>query len=281
VTTGKLPVAVLLLVVMAGFVQFSYDSQRGYFAERDVFLTLPTGKVLKVFSFGYHRLVADVLFIWSIQFYSSYHLVNRFDHIERIFNVITDLRPKFRAAYYIGSIIMALEAKDYQMAIRLLQKGSRNMSDEWVFDYEAAYYARKYLGDYRLAETYYRRALRNPSAPALIRRQMAHMVYLQDNLQEARKLWADIYQNSSSDLERNAAIHHLYQIKFELDKKMLETKIRRYRQHYGRNPINLNELRRTGLINEVPKDFSGQDYLYDLKTGTIQPRKSFKWKRFS
>jgi tetratricopeptide (TPR) repeat protein len=265
-------------MILSGLVQFSYDSRRQYFSERDVFVNLPSGKTLKVLSFGYHRLVADLLFIWSIQFYSNYHYTNRFNYIEHVYDVITDLSPKFKAAYYIGSIIMALEAKEYEMAIRLLQKGSQNMNSEWVFDYESGYYASKFLKDYQRAQRFYAKALQNPNAPPLVRRLHAHMTYMKDNLEEAYVLWQEIYNNARSELETNAAIHHLYQIKFEIDKKFLDEKLNRYRKRYGQYPMELSELLRVGAIKSIPVDFNGDGYIYQRDRGTIAARKSFKWK---
>mgnify|MGYP001439626797 CR=1 FL=1 len=57
------------LTLTAGALQFHYDTRVEYFADRQAFLALPDGNTLKVLSFGYRNLVADVLFIWAIQFY--------------------------------------------------------------------------------------------------------------------------------------------------------------------------------------------------------------------
>src|SRR4030042_3125540 len=176
--TVKWGIFLSFFLILAGFIQFSYDSKVNYFAEKKTFISLPSGKTLKILSFGNANLVADVLFIWSIQFYSTLNLTNRFDFIDNIFNVITDLNPQYRAAYYYGATIMALEAKEYRMAIRLLQKGSQNMTQEWIFDYEAGYYAYKFLNDVDLAEKFYLNASGKPDAPPIIKRMRAHMIYI-------------------------------------------------------------------------------------------------------
>ena len=269
-----------LLMTGVGFFQHSYDSKRNYFAERDTFVTLPSGKTLKVLSFGYRNLVADMLFIWSIQFYSSYNLTNRYDYLEHVYNVITDLTPKYKEPYVVGSWIMALELGDLRMAMRLLEKGSRNMPEEWFFDYECGFYAYKELKDYKLAEKYFTRAASKPTAPSHVRRRQAHTIYMQDNLQSAYKLWKDILDNAGDDgFARSAALNHLFQIKYEMDKKNLGEKIKQFKQQYGRFPQNLFELVRARLIQFVPKDYSNSDYLYDPKTGIVKAYKEFKWKK--
>lgn len=268
------------LIVLAGLLQFSYDTRVDYFSEKETFVSIPSGQTLKVLSFGNRNFVADMLFIWSIQFYSTLNLTNRFEYIEDIFNVITDINPQYRSAYYYGAIIMALEAREFRMAIRLLQKGSRNMKHEWIFDYESGYYAYKFLKDHKLAESYYLKASQNPEAPSLVKRRRAHMTYVRDELNEAFELWSDIYKTAKTQLEKDASIFHLYQIKFEMDKKSLEKKIQSYKIRFGNNPVDLNLLKQAGLINEIPKDFHGNDYIYDMKNGTINAKRVYKWKKY-
>ena len=217
----SLGVFFLLLMILAGVLQYQYDARVDYFTHKNIFLSLPSSKALKILSFGYQNILADLMYIWSIQFYSTYHIDNRFDYIEHIYNLITDLNTQFKAAYYIGSLIMALEAKEAEMAIRLLQKGSKNMKDEWFFDFESAYYAYKFLKDFKLAEFYYRKAAENPEAPSVVKRKQAHMIYMMDDLITSYKLWLEILKEADTQLGKDAAVNHLCQIKFEMDKKML------------------------------------------------------------
>jgi tetratricopeptide (TPR) repeat protein len=269
----------LTLILVAGYIQFKYDSHTNYVADKNVFVTLPSSNTLKVLSFGFQDLVADMLFIWSIQFYGTYNLTNRYDYLEQIYNTITDLAPQYLEPYIVGSWIMALEAKDIEMAIRLLQKGSRNMKNEWIFDYECAFYAYKYLKDYEQAEKYYRKAAQRPNAPSMVKRKQAHMVYMKDDLTQAYAMWKEIYEHAKTRMERDAAFCHLYQIKFDWDKKLLEDKLDQYKARYGRYPMDLSQLVRAGLLRGIPKDFSGFEYTYNPKTGKIMADRVFQWKK--
>jgi len=277
----KLFIFFLCLMVLVAHFQALYDGKIDYFSEQNTFVLLPPGKTLRILSFGYRNLLADMLFIWSIQFYSSYYLSNRYDYIEHIFNTITDLTPRYNEPYIVGAWIMALEAKDYKMAIRLLQKGSENNKDEYIFDYEAGYYAFDNLKDYDLAEKLFRKAAERPKAPPLIKRSWAHLVYMKNDLEFAWNLWADIYKNSKIRVERDAAFNHLYQIKYEVDRKFLEGKIQQYKKRYGRYPQELEDLKRVGLAKEVPTDFRGSPYIYNPVTGKLKAKLVFKWKKKS
>ena len=104
-----------------------------YFAAKNVFVSLPSGKTLKVLSFGYQNLLADLLFIWSIQFYSTYNIANRFDYLERVYDSHHRHHPAYRDPYIIGSLIMVYEKTGPAMALRLLEKGSNAIPERMDF----------------------------------------------------------------------------------------------------------------------------------------------------
>ncbi|MCX6555384.1 MAG: hypothetical protein NTZ12_10330 [Candidatus Aminicenantes bacterium] len=266
-------------LLLAAGMQNRYDSTVDYFGDRSTFVSLPSGKSLKVLSFGYRNLAADLLFIWSIQFYSTYYLTNRFDYLERVYDTITDITPPYKEPYIIGALIMAFEAKDIPMALRLLEKGSRNLPDEWFFDHEAGFYCYKYLNDLPKAEDYYSRAAMKPDAPSFLKRMKAHMVYLQDDPKVAYQMWIDIYDHARDRLERDAAFNHLYQIKAEIDLPPLQEKIARFRDKFRRFPATLAELVSRGMATVIPQDFSGNDYRYDPILGMVKAQRVYKWKR--
>ncbi|MCP4221595.1 MAG: hypothetical protein GY765_43625, partial [bacterium] len=174
---------------------------------------MPSGKTLKVLSFGYDNVMADMLFIWSIQLYGTPNLTNRYDFLEQIYDTITDISPQYTEAYIVGSWIMALELGDIDMAVRLLEKGSRNMQDSWLFPYECGYYLSKYKKDFKGAEKYFKLAAKKPGAPPQIIRRYAHALYMGDSLQESYEMWFSIYKNHNSEFEKNAAYNHLLMIK--------------------------------------------------------------------
>ena len=277
----KLFIYFICLLVLVSHFQASYDEKIDYFSEQNTFVILPPGKTLRILSFGFRNLIADMLFLWSIQFYSSYNLSNRYDYIEHIYTTITDLTPQYADPYIVGAWIMALETKEYKMAIRLLEKGSENNKDDYIFDYEAAYYAFDNLKDYDLAEKLFKRAAERANAPAAIKRNWAHLVYMQDKLEFAWNIWADINKNAKTRIEKDASFNHLYQIKYEMDKKFLEEKIEQYKKRYKKYPPELEDLKRVGLVKSVPGDFRGNMYIYNPVTGKLKAKKVFKWKKKS
>ncbi|HLP59149.1 MAG TPA: hypothetical protein VK186_09975, partial [Candidatus Deferrimicrobium sp.] len=88
-----------------------------------------------------------------------------------------------------------------------------------------------------------------------------------------------IYNNAKTRLDKDAAFKHLYQIKFEMDKKTLEDALAQFKNRYNRYPADLTQLVRAGLLKGIPKDFTAQNYIYNPQTGEISAIRMFKWKK--
>src|SRR5438093_13077266 len=69
-------------------------------------LYLPSGEFLQVMALGFDGLLADVLYLWSIQYYGNYDIKDRFDYLERIYEqVITELGPDDTDSYLVGGVL--------------------------------------------------------------------------------------------------------------------------------------------------------------------------------
>src|SRR5258705_368740 len=69
-------------------------------------LYLPSGKYLKTMALGFDGLLADVLYLWSIQYYGNYDIRDRYTFLEQIYDqVITELDPHYLDPYLVGALI--------------------------------------------------------------------------------------------------------------------------------------------------------------------------------
>jgi hypothetical protein len=64
-----------------------------------------------------------------------------------------------------------------------------------------------------------------------------------------------------------------------MDMKILKPGVEAYKKRTGRYPVHLDELKRVGLIDRVPRDYTGNDYLYDNRTGKISSKRTYRWKK--
>jgi tetratricopeptide (TPR) repeat protein len=238
---------------------------------------VPSGKYLKYAAFGYSSFLADLIYLWAIQYYSTYTIVDRFQNLEHIFSIIAELDPRYADPYEIGALIAVNEAKDLKLAYRILDLGLAKNPDQWIFPFEAGHYAQR-ARDYELAKKYYEKTMKIPGAPEIAKRLYAAAGFKAMDLEESWKTWLEVYNTAKDERIRKIAGKHLYQVKAASDINSLKEAIRRFREKYNRWPAELGELVRLRLIAVLPKDLDGKDYVYNPRTGEVTPP-TIWWKR--
>ncbi len=238
---------------------------------------IPSGKYMKYVTFGFSSLVADLVYAWAIQYYTTYTIVDRFQNLEHIFSIIAELDPRFPDPYEIGALIAINEAKDLRLAYKILDLGLAKNPDQWIFPFEAGHYAQR-ARDYETARKYYEKTMNIPGAPDIAKRLYAAAGFKVMDLAESWKTWLEVYNKAEDERTKKIAGKHLYQVKATADTIFLKEAIQRFREKYQRLPVGLDELVRFKMISALPKDLDNKDYVYDSKTGEVKPP-SVWWKR--
>jgi len=238
---------------------------------------IPSGKYLKYATFGFSSVLADLIYLWAIQYYSDYSISDRFDHLEHIFSIIAELDPRYVDPYELGAIVAVYEANNLNLGLKILDLGLEKNPQEWFFPFQAGQLA-QLRKNYELARIYYKKAMEIPGAPDLVKRLYAFSAFKTMDLETSLKTWLEVYETAQDDRVKKIASNHLYQVKAAIDKKVIEEAIGRFREKYGRNPYDLNQLVRAGFLKEIPKDLDGLDYLYDAQTGEVRTAQIW-WKR--
>jgi len=146
---------------------------------------LPSGKYLKHLTFGYSSLVADIIYLWAIQYYGTYEIVDRFKYLEHIFSIIAELDPKYVDPYEVGALIAIYDAHEAELAFKILDLGLEKNPDQWIFPFQAGHIAQMNLKDYEKAREYYQKAMEIPGAPPIVKRLYANASFQTMNYQEA------------------------------------------------------------------------------------------------
>jgi tetratricopeptide (TPR) repeat protein len=261
---------VLSLACLAGFSRTTLDRLDDAKPADAELLYLPSGKYLKVMSLGHANLVADLVYLWAIQYYSDYEREQRHRYVQHVFtDVITELDPHYVDAYWLGALILIVETGQVDAGIALLDKGAGRNPDKWILPYLAGwecYYAKRY----ERANGYFERASRIPGAPAVVRRMRAGMVARAGDLGQALAMWREIQEDSKSDpLSVKIARRKIRSLKIRLDVEMLQKTAERFRNDNGRWPLRLEELIARSYIRDLPRDSDGRAYHYDAGTGRV------------
>jgi len=233
-------------------------------------LYLPNGKYLKVASLGQESLLADLIYLWAIQYYSIYDREVRFRYVEHVFgNVIAELDPNYVDPYWMGALILSVEAHDLEAGLRLLDTGFEKNPRSWVLPYLAGWEC-YHAGQLERARTYFGKASRVPGAPSLVQRMEIGMLARLGDYRSAIRMWSELIEDpNSDDVSRAIAERQLRQLKTELELQLLRQALERFRKDNGRFLDRLAELVVRSYIRELPRDSAGRTYGYDPATGRV------------
>jgi hypothetical protein len=233
-------------------------------------LYLPTPRVLSLLAMGNDGLMADAVYIWAIQYYSQFGKNERFLYLEKVFDLITDLDPRYFDAYRMGALIMQVEApgapEEKKRAVtRLYDKGIAAMPEEWQLAETAAWDC--YLGfrDTALAVRYAEIAVRNPSAHHRIRRALGVWKDRDDTWDVADSIayWQEALEEATTPGEEYLTRSHLYDVIVARDREILEPILKGHRARFGVCPRRWEDLILTGVLFAVPRDYAGNPYEID------------------
>jgi tetratricopeptide (TPR) repeat protein len=283
---GRLWIPLGLAVSLASALWSSgrLEALRGSRPSGSQVLYLPSGKYLKITSLGFPEVMADMIYIWSIQYYSDYEAADRFKYLEHIYaNVISELDPRYVDPYLIGAMIMTVEAGENEMALRLLDKGIAANPDEWILPFDAGFLCYDTLHDYPRAAVYFEKAMRIPGAPNVIPRLRAEMFNKAGDKRTSLEFWKEVQAGAQSGYVRDVSRMHVHDLTIEVDLETLRGAVAAWRERRGGNPPSLRAMVAAGLLARVPVDPEGLAYLYDPRTGEVrsQSRLSLRQKASS
>jgi hypothetical protein len=276
----------LVVVLLAGAV-FSETRLRAIGREDPLgreLLYLPSPTMLKLFSLGNRGLMADLLYLWSIQYYTGFRVDERFLYLETVYDQITDLDPLFFDAYRVGAMIMTIEtagdpAQRRDAVKRLYDKGLENMPENWELAEVAAWDAFNHLGDPELAIRFAEIGSKRPGAPQRLNRVLGSW---RDKLggwtiADSIDYWEGVLAEASRKPDVILAQTHLYDAYATLHRQQLDPILNDYRERTGECPAGWQPLIDGGWLSVVPLDSIGKPYGINRESCTLHPRKQIRW----
>lgn len=278
--SGGFALTLFLLATCAGFMglKLATDKVLRKKVPGSSIIYVPSGKFLKYATFGYSALAADLVYLWAIQYYGSYEIVDRFTYLDHIFAIIAELDPRYTDPYEIGAMIASQEARDVPLALKILDRGFAKNPDMWLFPFEAGHIAQMQLKDFDLARKYFGKAMVLPGAPDFTKRLYANAALKVTDYKTSWETWLEVYDTATDDRVKKIASNHLYQVRAEMDVNALKEAVAKFKEKYGRLPTALDQLVMTGILPSLPKDLDEKDYVYDPVTGDVKPPTMW-WKR--
>ena len=233
-------------------------------------LYLPDADYLKIASLGYRELIADLLWVQSIQVMGEKKVSESSGRwLYRALDIITTLDSKFVRAYEAGGLALTTLVVLPLESNQLMMKGMQHNPTEWKLPFLIGinYYYELY-DDAKAAE-YISQASRLRGAPSSLATLAANLYVSGHSPQHAVDLLAALYEKTTDESAKKLLETRLKIVLTERDLYLLEQAIDRYRKQNGQYPPRLEAIVGAGLLPALPVEPSGGRYLYDAKTGAV------------
>ncbi len=268
-----LAVMTLIVLILAVTIGYILEKNSQHLNTDSSFLYMPHGKYVKIASLGFENVVADLIYLWTIQYSGDYSIKQNFIQLEHLYDVITDLDPLFLETYHIGALIFSTQGRNLEMALKLLDKGIEKNPEEWFLPLDAGFYCYN-SKQYLRAARYFELSIRcEPGSVA--KRLYAAMFEKDNNYEAALEQWTNIFYETEDESVRKIAEKHMFDMKVKIDVERISKAIATYRERYNRVPDKIMSLVSAGLLREKPVDPYGNSYIYNPETLEVLPSTEF------
>lgn len=253
------------------FVQIQTDQTSGKMSKADYFSTLPKGELLKTISLGYSSVIADLLWLEVVQAIGEKQVTESgYQWIYHAVDVVTTLDPKFDYSYQIAGIALAALGKQYELSNQILLKGIKNKPDDWQIPFYLGFNYYFYLNDYQNAAVYMSRAALLPGHSAYLPGLAARLYVQANDPNLALDFLNNVYQDTKDENVQRQIETRIREVMVERDILFLNQALERYDQKYKKRVRGLSDLVSSNIINKIPEEPFGGNYVFDEKQNSAQ-----------
>ncbi|MCP5069370.1 MAG: hypothetical protein GY946_22625 [bacterium] len=220
---------------------------------------LPDGKVIRVISLGFERLVADLFWVRTTYYIGDSASADaNYPAAEALANLVTDIDPHFDSVYVLMSSVLNGLRWDPDAAIALLEKGAQH-SNYWRIHFLLGFNYFMDKNDYAAGAKHLQRAveLGGPTyLQLLVSRLYSHggdpataMSFIRARLEQEQ------HPRIKAQLERRLA-----DIWITRDLGLIDKAIAKYRAAHGRDAASPRALVEAGFMKREPLDPKKQPY---------------------
>ncbi|MFQ5949462.1 MAG: tetratricopeptide repeat protein [Nitrospiria bacterium] len=169
--------------------------------EPESLLYLPSGEYLKPLALGFDQMLADLLWIKTINYFGGHLRTDReYPWLHHILNLIIDLDPLFDFPYTFGGVVLSLEASQVDKANQILERGIEAYPEKWEYPFYIGFNYFYHQKDAAKAVPYIEKASSLPGSPAYLK-SLTGSLYAKTNKNEAAvRFYREAYRNATDDL---------------------------------------------------------------------------------
>jgi tetratricopeptide (TPR) repeat protein len=272
---------IILLVIIIPLTHFShlflnniYDNSVIKIDEK---FNLPSPEITKVASIGFDNFTADLLWLQLIQYFGTTSDVSKLlPELYSLINNIITLDPHFLDAYIFGAYAL-VDNREFEKAVEILERGSKNNPDEWYLPYQAGFLYYIYMKNKIAAARYLERAGNIKGSPVFLKK-LAATLYSDagSDIDIKTQMWQSVYVKAKQEGDQvnlEKSYKKLVELKIEKDLETLRRAIEKYQEKTKPNDTTVYPDTKPGTkilqneqANEVPA----------VKTTPLPPLKDFR-----
>ncbi len=248
--------------VVAGMFTFAFIAQQRIDEMRraavgDELLYIPSKAILKHLTAGMSNIVADLLWIETIQYtVGEFHSPERkFQWLDHMLSATTELDPYFEGAYVNGGMFLSAIGRD-DRALDYLKEGFVRNPGSWKLPHEIVkVYTlnRREEPEAIAVAPYYLRMVAERHQHPQLYLNWARQIQERENLAgQSRVIWEEVIRTAKDPFVREVAQKNLSVLVAGDTERALQQLSDRYRAEHGHGPASLDEFVRLGWIGELP-----------------------------
>lgn len=240
---------------------------------------IPSRQAMKILSLDHKPLAGDWLFFKVMTYYGgkidpsfrgSGKVEIEFPNMYRFLDVVTELDPYNIDAYYFTEAVFTWGIGRIKEVNRILEKGLRYRKWDFYIPFFLGFNYFYFLKDYENASRYLKitaEITKNPFYVSLASR----MIYEAQRTELAIAFLKGMIEETWNEAVKKTLMMRLKAFEGVLT---IERAIEDFEQRFGRRAVDINDLVKTGLLKEIPKDPYGGIFYID-KEGRVRSTSNF------
>jgi tetratricopeptide (TPR) repeat protein len=221
---------------------------------------LPDGRVLRVLSLGFERLVADLFWLRTVYYVGDEESTRAgYPAAPRLAGLVTDIDPEFTTVYVLMNSVIAVLMRQPEQAVALLEKGIRHNDHYWKLHFHQGFNLFYEMSDYERAAHHMRAAFERGGPKYLSL--LASRLYAEAGAPETAMafLEARLKGEQSLAVRRQLGLRY-YDLWVTRDLARIDAALAEYERERGRRPESLDALVDGGFLIPEPRDPDGEAY---------------------
>ncbi len=216
------------------------------------------------YTFGFRNVLADVAWLEAVQVAGNLKLTRgNFDRLYELLNVVANFDPRFEIPYLLGGLVLGESPDHAQEALRVLERGKASHPADWRFPFYIGFTRYFSLGEPGAAGEAMSEAARLPGSPAYLPGLASRMLSEGREPEAALKLLEPIVKQESDPARRAVLERRIREVTVERDLQALERAVEKYREKTGAVLESLPDLVREGILEGIPPEPNGGNYVID------------------